>query len=70
MWFYSKKYLICKGRYIFDTKQKILLSDDKRIFSWCGRWDLNPYGCPHAPQTCASASSATAANIKERVALT
>ncbi len=28
---------------------------------WCGRRGLNPYGCPHAPQTCASANSATLA---------
>ena len=28
---------------------------------WCGRPDLNRYGCPHAPQTCASAYSATTA---------
>ena len=28
---------------------------------WCGRRDLNPYGCPHAPQTCAYANSATTA---------
>ena len=28
---------------------------------WCDRWDLNPYGLPHAPQTCASACSATIA---------
>ncbi len=33
------------------------------FFCWCGRWDLNPYGLPHAPQTCASACSATAASI-------
>ena len=30
---------------------------------WCDRWDLNPYGCPHAPQTCASACSATVALV-------
>ena len=28
---------------------------------WCGRWDLNPYACAHAPQTCLSANSSTAA---------
>ena len=28
---------------------------------WCGRWDLNPYGLPYAPQTYASAYSATTA---------
>ena len=32
------------------------------IFSWCPRWDLNPHGCPYAPQTYASASSATRTN--------
>ena len=32
-----------------------------RCSYWCGQWDLNPYGLPHAPQTCASASSATLA---------
>ena len=31
--------------------------------SWCERRDLNPYGLPHAPQTCASAGSATLAFI-------
>ena len=31
-------------------------------FSWCGRWDLNPYACAHAPQTCLSANSSTAAH--------
>ena len=30
---------------------------------WCGRWDLNPYGLPYAPQTYASACSATTAKI-------
>ena len=30
-------------------------------FLWCGRWDLNPYACAHAPQTCLSANSSTAA---------
>ncbi len=29
---------------------------------WCGRWDLNPYACAHAPQTCLSANSSTTAN--------
>ena len=29
------------------------------LFLWCEGWDLNPHGCPHAPQTCASAYSAT-----------
>ena len=29
---------------------------------WCGLPDLNRYGLPHAPQTCASAYSAKAAN--------
>ena len=32
------------------------------IFTWCGRWDLNPYACAHAPQTCLSANSSTAAH--------
>lgn len=32
-------------------------------FCECGRRDLNPYGLPHAPQTCAYAYSATTANI-------
>ena len=31
------------------------------VFIWCGRWDLNPYGLPYAPQTYASAYSATTA---------
>lgn len=31
------------------------------VFTWCGRWDLNPYDLSHAPQACASADSATAA---------
>lgn len=31
------------------------------ILLWCGRPDLNRYGFPHAPQTCASAYSATTA---------
>ena len=30
---------------------------------WCGRWDLNPYGLPYAPQTYASAYSATTAKF-------
>src|SRR5262249_55213200 len=31
-------------------------------FGWCGREDLNLHGgCPHAPQACASANSATTA---------
>ncbi len=30
---------------------------------WCEGRDLNPYGCPHAPQTCASACSATLAKL-------
>lgn len=29
------------------------------LFLWCPRWDLNPHGLPYAPQTYASASSAT-----------
>ena len=29
---------------------------------WCGRWDLNPYARAHAPQTCLSAYSSTAAH--------
>ena len=32
-----------------------------KLFFWCGRWDLNPYGLPYAPQTYASAYSAMAA---------
>ena len=32
------------------------------LSSWCDRWDLNPYGLPYAPQTYASACSATIAN--------
>ena len=32
------------------------------ICFWCGRWDLNPYACAHAPQTCLSANSSTAAH--------
>ena len=31
------------------------------LLLWCGRWDLNPYGLPYAPQTYASADSATTA---------
>ena len=31
-------------------------------YFWCGRWDLNPYACAHAPQTCLSANSSTAAH--------
>ena len=31
---------------------------------WCEGRDLNPYGCPHAPQTCAYANSATAASAR------
>ena len=30
---------------------------------WCGRWDLNPYARAHAPQTCLSANSSTAAHL-------
>ena len=29
---------------------------------WCGGWDLNPHANAHAPQTCLSADSSTAAN--------
>ena len=32
------------------------------LYFWCGRWDLNPYACAHAPQTCLSANSSTAAH--------
>ena len=32
-----------------------------QAFFWCGLPDLNRYGCPHAPQTCASAYSAKTA---------
>ena len=35
-------------------------------FLWCGQWDLNPYGCPHGPQPCASADSAMAAYTIDR----
>ena len=48
------------------TKEPIL--SDKLLctyecrYSWCGRRDLNPYGLPHAPQTCAYANSATIAH--------
>ena len=41
------------------TKQKEHPLD--ALFVWCGRWDLNPYGLPYAPQTYASADSATTA---------
>ena len=40
-----------------------------KSFFWCGRWDLNPYGLPYAPQTYASACSATTANIHFRSGL-
>ena len=33
-----------------------------RVLLWCGRWDLNPYACAHAPQTCLSANSSTTAH--------
>ena len=39
---------------------KLLCTNECR-YSWCGRRDLNPYGLPHAPQTCAYANSATTA---------
>ena len=42
-----------------------LFEDEGNIrFFWCGQWDLNPYGCPYAPQTYASASSAMTAHDK------
>ncbi len=34
------------------------------VLIWCEGRDLNPYGCPHAPQTCASANSATSRSTK------
>ena len=37
---------------------------DSSISKWCGLPDLNRYGLPHAPQTCASAYSAKAAYIE------
>ena len=33
------------------------------LLFWCGRWDLNPHARAHAPQTCLSANSSTAAII-------
>ena len=46
------------------TSKKRLLSDDKRRFWWCGRWDLNPhvYGWTQAPQACLSTYSSTPAS--------
>ncbi len=44
--------------FIYQNKKTIRL--DGFLF-WCEKRDLNPYGCPHAPQTCASADSATLA---------
>ena len=44
--------------FIYQNKKTIRLDGS---FFWCEKRDLNPYGCPHAPQTCASADSATLA---------
>ena len=45
----------------YDEKKESFPFGKDPLSSWCGRRDLNSYGLPHAPQTCASAYSATAA---------
>ena len=35
----------------------------ERVGYWCERGELNPYGLPQDPKSCASASSATLAKI-------
>jgi len=43
-------------------KRKAAIQMDSCFPFWCGRWDLNPYARAHAPQTCLSANSSTAAH--------
>ena len=51
--------IICRRQTSF--KKRTFVARQKCVFCWCEKRDLNPYGCPHAPQTCASADSATLA---------
>ena len=51
--------IICRRQTSF--KKRTFVGRQKCVFCWCEKRDLNPYGCPHAPQTCASADSATLA---------
>ena len=51
-----------------ETQRQTEMTHNKRgpgnrsSFVWCGGWDLNPHANAHAPQTCLSAYSSTAAN--------
>ena len=52
--------------YMYKGFLSILSKEKPGLFNpdfWCGRWDLNPYGLPYAPQTYASACSATTAKF-------
>ena len=57
----------CENKGVYNEVNDRCLSHEKRAQDvplssvWCGRWDLNPYGLPYAPQTYASAYSATTA---------
>lgn len=42
-------YVEYKPEYIFREKKVQVCT------IWCGRWDLNPHGCPLAPKTNVSA---------------
>lgn len=52
----------CVAKCVIIEKEKWLEHTVQAIFSWCGGWDLNPHANAHAPQTCLSADSSTAAN--------
>ena len=53
MWFPVKLFII---------RRLLIIAGLPGIF-WCGGRDSNPYGLPHAPQTCAYAYSAMTASI-------
>ena len=48
---------------IYDETEPVPNGKKVRFtIAWCGGWDLNPHANAHAPQTCLSADSSTAAN--------
>ncbi len=59
-------YTVLNAALIRD-KQKRDPPTNVRSLLWCDRWDLNPYGLPYAPQTYASACSATIAKLQARI---
>ena len=60
---HARGHIMFRGNGTHRSKKR-LLSDDKRRFWWCGRWDLNPhvYGWTQAPQACLSTYSSTPAS--------